>query len=92
MVVVVIIPITISVPTAAVFIPPPMSLSPALFPRLAQFKAGTLRLPAVPAVMLHGSVQFAIGFVDATLALIVTFGGCLRRTCERQHPQQCGRG
>jgi hypothetical protein len=91
-IVIVVIPIAIVVPAAAVFIPPAMPLSPAPFPRLAQFEASTVRLPAVPAVMLHGYVQFAISFVDAALALIVTFGGCPRRTRECQHPQQCGRG
>jgi hypothetical protein len=91
-IVIVVIPIAIVVPAAAVFIPPPMPLSPAPFPRLAQFKASALRLLAVPAVMLHGYVQFAISFVDAALALIVIFGGCLRCTRECQHPQQCGRG
>ena len=91
-IVIVVIPIAIVVPAAAVFIPPAMSLSPAAFPRLAQFEAGAVRLPAIPAVMLHGYVQFAIGFVDAALTLIVTFGRCLRCPRERQHPQQCGRG
>jgi hypothetical protein len=91
-VVIVIIPIAIGMPASAVFIPPAMPLSPAAFPRLAQFEAGTVRLPAVPAVMLHGFVQFAIGFVDAVLAFIVTFGKCLRCARECHHPQQCGRG
>jgi hypothetical protein len=91
-IVIVVIPIAIVVPAAAVFIPPAMPLSPAAFARLTQFKASAVRLPAVPAVMLPGYVQFVIGFVDAALALIVTFGGCPRCTRECQHPEQCGRG
>jgi len=90
-VVIVVIPIAIGVPATTVFIPPAMSLSPAAFPRLVQIVARAVRLPAVPAVMLHGFVESVVGFGDATLALIVTFGGCPGCTCGCDHPQQCGR-
>src|SRR6266404_9296071 len=43
-----------------------------------------------PAVMLHGFVESVVGFGDAALALIVTFGGCRGCTCGCHHPQQCG--
>src|SRR6266850_774986 len=88
-VVIVVIPIAIGVPATTVFIPPAVALVPAAFSRLVQIVASAVRLPAVPAMMLHGSVQFAIGFVDAALALIVTFGGCPGCTCGSHHPQQC---
>src|SRR5713226_4041979 len=89
-IVIVIIPIAIGVPATAVFIPPAMSLVPAAFSRLVQIVARAVRLPAVPAMMLHGSVQFAIGFIDAALALIVTFGGCPGCARGSHHPEQCG--
>ncbi len=75
-VVIVVIPIAIGVPATAVFIPPAMALVPATFPCLAQFEAGAVRLSAVPAVMLHGFMQFVIGFGDAALTAIVTLGRC----------------
>lgn len=90
-VVIVIIPITIGMPATAVLIPPSMSLSPAAFPRLVQVAAGAVRLPAVPAVMLHSFVESVVGFGNAALALIVTLGGCPGCTRECQHPKQCGR-
>src|ERR1700674_4796149 len=92
MVCIVVVPITIGVPAVAVFVPPAMAFVPAAFPRLVQIVARAVRLPAVPAVMLHGFVQSVIGFGDAALATIVTLGrgpGCTR---ECQHPKQCGRG
>jgi len=89
-VVIVVIPITIGMPATAILVPPAMSLSPAAFPRLVQIVARAVRLPAVPAVMLHGFVESVVGFGDAALALIVTFGGCRGCTCGCHHPQQCG--
>ena len=92
MVVIVVIPITIGVPAVAVLVPPAMPFVPAAFPRLVQVVARAVRLPAVPAVMLHGFVQPVIGFGNAALATIVTLGRCPGCTLERQHPKQCGRG
>jgi len=91
-IVVVVIPITVGVPATAVFIPPSMVPVPASLPRLAQFEAGAFRLPAVPAMMLDGFMQFVIGLVYAALATIVTLAGCCRWTGECQQPEQCGRG
>src|SRR4029077_13466710 len=92
MVVIVVIPITIGMPATAVLVPPAMSLPPAAFPRLVQIVARAVRLPAVPAVMLHGFVESVVGFGDAALALIVTLGGCPGCTRECQHRKQCSRG
>ena len=90
-VVIVVIPITITVPATAVLIPPAMAFVSAAFPRLMQIVARAVRLPAVPAVMLHGFVESMVGFGDATLALIVTLGRCPGCTRECQHPKECGR-
>ena len=87
MVVIVVVPIAIGVPATTVFIPPAMAFVPAAFPRLVQIVARAVRLPAVPTVMLHGFVQFVIGFGDAALATTVVIGERARRSDERQHPQ-----
>src|SRR5690242_15254123 len=76
-------------PTMAVFIPPAMPLSPALFASLVQFVTPALGLPAVPAVMFHRFVEFVICLGDAPLAsvIVVTIGA--RGSCKRQHSNQC---
>src|SRR5260370_36489942 len=87
-IVIVVIPIAIGMPAAAVFIPPAMPLVPAAFPRLVQFVPRMIRLPAVPSVILDGFVQPMIRLGDAPLALIVVVGrrsGCSR---EYQHSQK----
>jgi hypothetical protein len=70
-IVIVVIPIAFRVPAVAVFVPPTMALVPAVFPRLTQFVAGTIRLPALPTVMLHGFVEFVVRLGDAALAAMV---------------------
>ena len=89
-IVIVVIPITLGVPATAVFIPPSMVPVPASFPRLAQFEAGAVRLPAIPAMMLYGFMQFVIGFEYAPLATIVTLAGCSGCTGKCRQPKQCG--
>jgi len=42
----------------AIFVPPAVPFVPAVFSRFMQFVPRMLRLPAVPAVMLDGFVQF----------------------------------
>jgi hypothetical protein len=91
MVVIVVVPITIGMPAVAVFVPPAMALVPAAFPRLVQIVASAVRLPAVPAVMLHGFVESVIGFGDAPLATTVVIGSCAGRSSERQHSKHCDR-
>ena len=89
-VMIVVIPITIGVPATAVFIPPSMVPAPASFPRLAQFEAGAVRLPAFPAMTLYGFMQFVIGLEYAPLATIVTLAGCSGCTRKCRQPKQCG--
>jgi hypothetical protein len=91
-VVIVIIPIAIVVPPVAVFIPPAVPFIPAAFPRFAQFVPRVLRLPAVPAVMLRGFVQFVVCLGDAPLASVIVFGGCPWCASECQHAQESGGG
>jgi hypothetical protein len=93
-VVIVIVPITVAVPAAAVFIPPTMALSPAAFPRLMQFMARMVRLPAVPAMMLDGFMQLVICLGDAPLAPVVVIVAteCARHRTESQHCSKRGSG
>jgi len=88
-IVVVIIPIAIGMPPVAVFVPPAMRLIPAAFASFMQVAPRMIGLPAIPAVMLHGFMQFVIRFGDASLALVVIFGG--RPGCSRecQHAREC---
>ena len=75
-VVIVVIPITVGMPAAAVLVPPAVAFVPAAFPRFAQFVACVIRLLAVPAVTLRGFVQFVVRPGDAALASIVVIGRC----------------
>jgi hypothetical protein len=68
MIVVVIIPIAIRMPTTAVLIPPAVCVRPAVLTRLVQLLARVDRLPAIPTMMVYGNVQPMVGFCDATLA------------------------
>jgi hypothetical protein len=87
-IVVVVIPIAIGMPAVAVFVPPTMPLIPAAFACLVQVVARTVRLPAVPAVILDGFVESVVRLGDAALAMIVGFGrraGCCSKC---QHAQK----
>jgi len=88
-IVIVVIPIAIGMPPAAVFVPPAMILIPAAFSSFMQVAPRMIGLPAIPAVMLHGFMQFVIRLGDAPLALVVIFGG--RSGCSRecQHANEC---
>jgi hypothetical protein len=61
---------------------------PAAFPRFVQFPARVVRLPAVPAVVLDGFVQFVICLGNTPLATIVVLGGCPGCSRESQHAEQ----
>ena len=89
-VVIAIIPIAVVVPAMAVFIPPAMPLSPAAFARFVQVMTGTVRLPAVPTMVLDGLVEFMIRFGDASRAAVIVtiMGECAWRPRECQHPSQ----
>jgi hypothetical protein len=52
-IVIVVIPIAVGMPAVAVFVPPTMSLIPAVFTRFMQIVTRAIGLPAFPAVMLH---------------------------------------
>ena len=79
-----VVPVAISMPAVAVFVPPTMSLTPAAFSRLAQFVPRTIRLLAVPTMVLDGFVQFVIRLDDAALTAGVVIGACTRRSSKGQ--------
>jgi hypothetical protein len=81
-IVVVVIPIAFRVPAVAVFVPPTMVLVPAVFPRVTQLMARTIRLLALPSVMLHGFMQFVVRLGDAALATVVVIRKRTRRSRE----------
>jgi len=72
---VMVIPIALGAPAVFVFIPPAVPLVPALLPGFMQLMPRTIRLSAVPAVMLHGFVELVVRLGNAALATIVVFGG-----------------
>jgi len=84
-IVIVVIPIAIGMPAMAVFVPPAMSLVPAAFPRLVQFVPRMVRLPAVPAVVLYGFVEFMVRLGDAPLATAVVIREGTGRSGEGHH-------
>src|SRR5207249_4376140 len=81
----VVIPIAIGMPTMAVFIPPAMPLIPAAFPCFVQLPPRVIRLPAVPAVVFRGFVEFVVRLGDAALTTIVVLGRCPGCSRKRQH-------
>lgn len=88
-VVIVVIPITIGVPAMAVFVPPPMVAVPAAFARFMEFVPRVVGLPAVPAMMLGGFVQFMVSLNDAPLTPVVVIGINSRRGHECQKANRC---
>ncbi len=89
-VVVVIVPVAIAVPTMAIFIPPTVAFTPAAFPGLVQFMTPVVCLAAVPAVMFDSLVEFVVGSIDAPLAIIIGHGA--RSARESHRTGYCGRG
>src|SRR6266851_5947776 len=79
-VVIVVIPIAIAMPPVAVLVPPAMILIPAVLSSFVQIAPRMIGLPAVPAMMLHGFMQFVIRFGDAPLALPVVICPRARRS------------
>jgi hypothetical protein len=88
-IVIVVIPIAVSVPAVAVFIPPTVPPAPAVFSRFMQIVPRMIRLPAVPTVMFNGFVQSVIRPGDSPLAISVVFCGRPRRSGEGQHAENC---
>jgi hypothetical protein len=91
MIVVVVVPVAIGMPTMLVFIPPTMSAVPAILARLVQFMASVVRLPALTPMTLDGFVKMMIGPRNAPLASVV-IGAQTRSAGEEQESRQRGAG
>jgi len=88
-VMVMVVPIVVGVPTMLVFIPPAMGAVPAIFARFVQFVPSLIGLFAFAPVMLDGFMKTMIGPGDAPLASVV-IGAQTRRAGEEQEARQRG--
>ena|ERR1700730_3249122 len=70
MFVIVIVPIVLAVPAVTVFIPPTVTVVPAVSSGIGEFVAGMIRLRTPPPVMLDGFVNTVVGPRNALLAII----------------------
>jgi hypothetical protein len=91
MVVVMIIPVTLSMPAVAVFIPPFVELAPAKLACLMQFVTRMLRFWTVPSMMLSSFVKPVVGPHKAMPASIV-IGNRARSCSKEQESAHCSRG
>jgi hypothetical protein len=75
-IVVVVIPVTISVPAMVIFAPPAMAVLPAIFAGFVKFTTVFGGFWAVPAVVFHGFMEPVVGPCDTLLAVIVVGTQC----------------
>ncbi len=80
MIVVMIVPVVVGVPTMGILIPPAVIVSPAPFTGIAQFVAPVVGLFAIRAVMLDRFVQLVIGMGNARLTIVLLIGAHPRGT------------
>jgi hypothetical protein len=87
--VVVVIPIMVAVPAAAVDIPPSFVLSPAVLPCFMEFMTPIIGLPAVVSMMLDGFVELVVHpcSPEATAGIVC---GRVRSANEDKHTGQQG--
>jgi hypothetical protein len=79
-----VVPITVVMPAAIIFIPPPMMGAVAILAGLVQFVPRAIRLAAVPAMMLDSFMKVVVGSSDAvlTLGFVRLY---VRWTCKHQY-------
>jgi hypothetical protein len=87
-IVVAVIPVVLGAPAVPVFIPPAVSVSPAILACFVQFMTSVVRLLALPAMMLDGFMKTMIGPCDTSLAIVVS--AQTRCAGEQQEPGQRG--
>jgi hypothetical protein len=87
MIVIVVIPITVGVPTVPIFVPPLMKVRKAILARFVQFMASVVRLLTFAPMMFDGFMKTMIGPGDAFLASVV-IGAQTRRAGEEQKARQ----
>ena len=72
MIVVVIIPIALGVPTMCIFVPPAVAVIPAVGARFRKFMAPVVGLRTPRATVLYGLMKLVVRFNSALLAFIRT--------------------
>ena len=75
MFVVVIVPVLLVVPTVRVFIPPAVTMLPAVMPRLCQFRTPVLRLGAIGAMFVNCLMQIVVCLFRSLLAVVIRAQG-----------------
>src|SRR5260370_9504723 len=88
-VVVVVIPIVVMMPAVFILVPPLQAHFPTALPRLVQFMAPVLCLPAVVSMVLNGFVKFVVRIGGAPLAIVIG-GGWARRTYQPEKTSHWG--
>ncbi|MGB8321718.1 MAG: hypothetical protein WCE52_02030 [Candidatus Acidiferrum sp.] len=88
-IVIVVIPVTIGVPTMVIFIPPTMAMLPAIFAGFVKFTAVFGSFWAVPAVVFYGFVKVVIGPCDAFLTIVVIGTESRRAKGEEERAKSC---
>jgi hypothetical protein len=88
MVVVMIVPVVLRMPPVAIFVPPFVKSVPAFLAGLMQIVPRVVRLPAVPAMMLHCFVKPVIRLGNAMLAIVIV-SNSPRRPCKQQESSEC---
>jgi hypothetical protein len=71
-IVVVIIKVVLGAPAMPVFIPPTVTVAPAVLACFVQFMTSVVRLLALSAMMLDGFMKTMIGLRDTSLAIVVS--------------------
>jgi hypothetical protein len=64
-------PIVLGVPALGVGIPPPVPMTPAIFPSFREVVTGAVCLGTAIAVVLDSLVKPVVGAIDASLAIVV---------------------
>jgi zinc transporter ZupT len=90
-IVVVVIPIAVGAPTMTVFVPPTMTVIPAILAGLAQLGASVFGLLAFASMVLDRLMKAMVGFGNASLAIVLT-GAQSRCAAEEQKSRQCRPG
>jgi len=84
---VVIVPITVTMPTVPMFVPPLLALSPAPYASFPQFAAPMICLPAVVSMVLDSLVKLVFGARCAAIAIVI-MPGRARHARKQKHSRQ----
>jgi len=95
-IVVVLVPIMFRAPPMFVFVPPAVTVLPAVFTGFMQFVTPVFSLLAVAAVVLDGFVQLVVCVSDSLLTIVIRANNTSSRqkhgSCERQGRDESRKG